>query len=110
MSNIETKTEWVRCVDKGGAHWLTEGKVYPVRSVVDDKVEVTCDVGDVIFYPIECFVPATADEAKVTIEVPVTWAQYRVAELTLDQCGDIESLDDVVDDACTVALSRAGLL
>lgn len=63
-----------------------------------------------IFYPIECFVPATADEAKVTIEVPVAWAQYRSGELTLDQCCNIESLDDVVDDACTVALARAGML
>lgn len=105
----EPEPEWVRCVDDdaGRAYFsITKGRVYRVIGRTDDgRLRVIGDDGTAHNFRARRFVPAAADEATVTIDVPVAWAQYRLCLGRLPL-----GASDTVDDACREALSKVGLL
>jgi hypothetical protein len=97
--------EWVRCVDTDLATGITYGKTYRVVARGRSTLMVVNDYGDDDTFLANRFVPASADEATVTIEVPVAWARARA---TLGQPERALSL--AVDTTCREALTKAGLL
>lgn len=97
--------EWVRCVDMANGTRLTEGRVYRVLRRDHDAILVNADRGTAGWFNERRFVPATAAEATVTIDVPVAWARYMAAN---EKCSPAEFLAAV--DACREALTKAGLL
>lgn len=97
--------EWVRCVDASGCTSLTVGRVYRVDCRYPAGLTVVDDDNDCGWYMKQRFALATADEATVTIDVPVAWARYMAAN---EKCSPAEFLAAV--DACREALSKAGLL
>ena len=102
----EPEPEWVRCVDAShhAPGKLTASKTYRVVNVDGPYVAITNDAGGLEWFRSKRFVPASADEATVTIDVPVAWARWRVGF----SGGDFDS--EVVNDACREALTKAGLL
>lgn len=99
--------EWVRCVDAShhAPGKLTASKTYRVVNVDGPYVAITNDAGGLEWFRSKRFVPVSADEATVTIDVPVAWARYMAAN---EKCSPAEFLAAV--DACREALSKAGLL
>ena len=107
--------EWVRCVDAShhAPGKLTASKTYRVVNVDGPYVAITNDAGGLEWFRSKRFVPASADEATVTIDVPVAWARWAAAKPWVPDGTRMwpgPSVETFVTDACREALTKAGLL
>lgn len=105
--------EWVRCVDTDLATGITYGKTYRVVARGRSTLMVVNDYGDDDTFLANRFVPASADEATVTIDVPVAWAQWAAAKPWVPDGTGMwpgSGVETFVRDACREALTKAGLL
>jgi ABC-type uncharacterized transport system permease subunit len=76
-------------------------------------VAITNDAGGLEWFRSKRFVPASADEATVTIDVPVAWAQWAAAKPWVPDGTGMwpgSGVETFVRDACREALTKAGLL
>ena len=101
--------EWVRCV-KGAPGLRTVGRVYRVVGRSEQRfISVVADDGELWQFAPALFVPASADEATVTIDVPVAWAQW-ARDRNILKGWPGQDHEQRVRDACREALTKAGLL
>lgn len=105
--------EWVRCV-KGAPGLRTVGRVYRVVGRSEQRfISVVADDGELWQFAPALFVPASADEATVTIDVPVAWARWAAAKPWVPDGTRMwpgPGVETFVRDACREALTKAGLL